>query len=89
MSSTSIKVNQIGKLKKKGKKKKKKKKKKKRDDKDHELLTDQGFDGHSWLWASLNEEIAVSYAKHEMTSEHVHDVLDFLMKHAGIIDTEH
>lgn len=77
------------KKKKKRKKKKKKKKKKKRDDKDHELLADQGFDGHSWLWASLNEEIAVSYAKHEMTSEHVHDVLDFLMKHAGIIDTEH
>jgi len=42
------------------------------------------FSGHSWLWAALVEEIAVSYGKHEMTAEHAESVLDFLMKNAGI-----
>jgi hypothetical protein len=40
--------------------------------------------GHSWLWAFLEEEIAVSYAVHEMTAEYKEEVLDFLMAHAGI-----
>jgi hypothetical protein len=40
--------------------------------------------GHSWLWASLEEEIAVSYALHEMTAEYHEEVLDFLMAHAEI-----
>jgi len=42
------------------------------------------FSGHSWLWAALVEEIAVSYGKHEMTAEHAKKVLDFLMEHAGL-----
>jgi hypothetical protein len=41
--------------------------------------------GHSWLWAFLEEEIAVSFAVHEMTAEYKEEVLDFLMAHAGII----
>jgi hypothetical protein len=45
---------------------------------------DKNFEGHSWLWASMAEEIAASSAVHEMTSEHRREVLDFLMKHAGI-----
>lgn len=40
--------------------------------------------GHGWLWASVEEEIAVSYAQHEMTAEHRGEVLEFLMTHAGI-----
>jgi hypothetical protein len=40
--------------------------------------------GHGWLWASVEEEIAVSYAQHEMTAEHRGEVLEFLMAHAGI-----
>lgn len=40
--------------------------------------------GHSWLWAFLEEEIAVSFAVHEMTAEYKEEVLDFLMAHAGI-----
>jgi hypothetical protein len=47
-------------------------------------LFDKNFEGHSWMWASMAEEIAASYAVHEMTSEHRREVLDFLMKHAGI-----
>ena len=35
---------------------------------------------HSWLWKSVEEEIAVSYAIHEMTAEYRDEVLDFLMK---------
>ena len=42
------------------------------------------FGGHSWLWASVEEEIAASFGVHEMTAEHRQRVLDFLMKHAGI-----
>ena len=42
------------------------------------------FGGHTWMWASMEEEIAASFAVHEMTSEHRQKVLDFLMKHAGI-----
>lgn len=42
------------------------------------------FGGHSWLWASMEEEIAASFGVHEMTAEHRQQVLDFLMKHAGI-----
>jgi len=34
---------------------------------------------HSWLWKSLEEEIAVSYSIHEMTAEYRDEVLDFLM----------
>ena len=47
-------------------------------------LSQVSFGGHSWLWASMEEEIAVSYAVHEMSAEHRRTVLDFLMKHAGI-----
>jgi hypothetical protein len=47
-------------------------------------LYDKNFAGHSWLWASMGEEIAASFAVHEMTSERREEVLDFLMKHAGI-----
>lgn len=43
------------------------------------------FSGHSWLWAALVEEIAVSYGKHEMTAEYAEEVLDFLMEHAGLL----
>jgi hypothetical protein len=43
------------------------------------------FSGHSWTWAALVEEIAVSYAQHEMTAEHCEEVLDFLMVNAGIL----
>ena len=47
-------------------------------------LSDVSFDGHSWLWASMVEEIAVSYGMHEMTADYRHEVLDWLMVEAGI-----
>ena len=43
------------------------------------------FDNHSWLWASMVEEIAVSYGRHEMTAEYRDDVLDWLMEQSGIL----
>lgn len=46
------------------------------------------FGGHSWLWASVEEEIAASFGVHEMTAEHRQQVLDFLMKHAGIAELD-
>ena len=47
-------------------------------------LSSSTLHGHAWLWASMEEEIAVSYAMHEMTAEHREEVLDFLMIHAGL-----
>mmetsp|Transcript_24502 Transcript_24502/g.27912 ORF Transcript_24502/g.27912 Transcript_24502/m.27912 type:complete len:204 (+) Transcript_24502:1-612(+) len=47
-------------------------------------VSDTAFSKHSWVWAALVEEIAVSYGKHEMTSEKIKTVLDFLMKNAGL-----
>ena len=47
-------------------------------------LSPSTLHGHAWLWASMEEEIAVSYAMHEMTAEHSDEVLDFLMTHAGL-----
>jgi hypothetical protein len=41
-------------------------------------------EGRSWLWASMLQEIEVSYGLMEMTSEHSKEILDFLMHHAGL-----
>jgi len=40
--------------------------------------------GHSWLWAAVEEEIAAAHGVHEMTSDHIDQVLDFLMLHAKV-----
>lgn len=50
-------------------------------------LSTKSFGGHSWLWASMEEEIAASFGVHEMTSQSRDVVLDFLMKYAGIETT--
>jgi hypothetical protein len=49
-----------------------------------DLLSPTSFSGHSWLYAAVDEEIAVSYGRHETTAERRSEVLDFLMKHAGL-----
>jgi hypothetical protein len=42
------------------------------------------FIGHSWSWSAMVEELGVSYGRNEMTCEYRNQVLDFLMKNAGI-----
>lgn len=49
-----------------------------------EISEHLAFDNHSWLWASMVEEIAVSYGVHEMTAEYRDEVLDWLMEQSGI-----
>jgi hypothetical protein len=49
-----------------------------------EISVHHAFDYHSWLWASMVEEIAVSYGVHEMTAEYRDEVLDWLMEQSDI-----
>ncbi|KAI2503275.1 hypothetical protein MHU86_11212 [Fragilaria crotonensis] len=49
-----------------------------------EISEHLAFDNHSWLWASMVEEIAASYGVHEMTAEYRDEVLDWLMEQSGI-----
>jgi len=41
------------------------------------------FLGRTWLWASIEQEIAYCYARHEMVSESRNEVLDFLQQKAA------
>eukprot|EP00549_Striatella_unipunctata_P001044 CAMPEP_0118692210 /NCGR_PEP_ID=MMETSP0800-20121206/11138_1 /TAXON_ID=210618 ORGANISM="Striatella unipunctata, Strain CCMP2910" /NCGR_SAMPLE_ID=MMETSP0800 /ASSEMBLY_ACC=CAM_ASM_000638 /LENGTH=533 /DNA_ID=CAMNT_0006590133 /DNA_START=9 /DNA_END=1607 /DNA_ORIENTATION=+ len=45
-------------------------------------VTPMNFDGHSWLWAGVEEVVSASYAQHGMSSEHRIEILDFLLQHA-------
>jgi hypothetical protein len=47
-------------------------------------LTPKAHNGHSWLWAVVEEEFATCLAYHSMTAEHHGAILDFMMQQAGI-----
>jgi hypothetical protein len=48
------------------------------------FVTDTSHSGKTWLYAGMEQEIAVCEAFHSMTSEHHSSVLEFLMQSAGI-----
>lgn len=43
------------------------------------FLTPKAFSGHSWTWATVEQEVRSCHAHHDMTSEHHSSILDFLM----------
>jgi hypothetical protein len=46
--------------------------------------TPKAHNGHSWLWAVVEEEFSTCLAYHSMTAEHHGAILDFMMQQAGI-----
>lgn len=47
-------------------------------------LPDRDFKGQSWAIAAVQEELAHAYARHEMSSEHIEEVLVFFEKHVQL-----
>jgi hypothetical protein len=46
--------------------------------------TTKTYNGHSWLWAVVEQEVQTCQAYHAMTSDFHHEILEFVMIHANI-----
>jgi hypothetical protein len=46
--------------------------------------TTKAGNGHSWLWAVIEQEVQTCQAYHAMTADFHEEILQFVMNHANI-----